>query len=85
MATEDEIREVKRRHSAELLKLPGVCGVGVEKGESGDFVIALHLASDSVEVEAQLPKQIEGYTVKLIRSGPFRKLPESKKNSQATS
>lgn len=85
MAREEEIREVKRRHSAELLKRRGVCGVGVEKGESGEYVIALHLDTDDPEVKAQLPTEIEGHPVKLIRSGPFRKFPQDKKKSQASS
>ena len=33
MATEEEARAVKRRHSPQLLRQPGVCGVGVEKDE----------------------------------------------------
>jgi len=74
MATEEEVREVKRRHSAELLRQPGVCGVGVEKDEAGNFTIAVHLDSDDPEVRARLPQQIEGYPLKFVLSGPFRKL-----------
>ena len=73
LATEDEIREVKRRHSAELMRQKGVCGVGVEKDETGEFVIALHLDTDDPAVQARLPKVLEGCRVKLIKSGPFRK------------
>jgi hypothetical protein len=73
MATEDKIREVKSRHSAELLRLPGVSGVGVAKGKSGELVIALHLDVDDPEREALLPKQIEGVPVEIVHSGPFRK------------
>ncbi len=75
MSTEEEVREVKRRHSAELLRRPGVCGVGVEKGESGEYVIALHLDTDDPAMQALLPKEIEGHPVKLVQSGPFRKFP----------
>ncbi len=74
MATEEEIREVKRRHSPNLLRQAGVCGVGVEKDEAGNYVIALHLDTDDPEVRARLPQQIEGYNVKFLFSGPFRKL-----------
>ncbi len=74
MATEEEIREVKRRHSPNLLRQAGVCGVGVEKDDKGEYVIALHLDTDDPEVLARLPNQIEGHSVKFIRSGPFRKL-----------
>jgi hypothetical protein len=46
MLTEQEAHDVKRRHSAELLSKPGVSGVGVEKDEDGNFVIAIHLDAD---------------------------------------
>ncbi|HXY24170.1 MAG TPA: hypothetical protein VEI73_05935 [Candidatus Acidoferrum sp.] len=74
MASEAELREVKRRHSAELLKLPGVCGVGVAKGKSGGLVIALHLNTDDPEIVSRLPKEIEGHAVEMVFSGPFKKL-----------
>ncbi len=74
MATEEEARAIKRRHSPQLLQQPGVCGVGVEKDEAGNYVIAIHLDTDDPAVRARLPEQIEGHPVKFIRSGPFRKL-----------
>ena len=75
MATEQEIRGLKHRHSASLLARPGVSGVGVEKNDSGDYVLAVHVDTDDPEALKQLPEDIEGHTVKYIRSGPFRKLP----------
>jgi hypothetical protein len=74
MLTEQEARDVKRRHSAELLSQPGVSGVGVEKDEDGKFVIAVHLDADHPGAQEQLPKNIEGFPVKFVRSGPFRPL-----------
>ena len=73
MSSEDEIRDVKRRHSAELLRVPGVCGVGVAKGSNGEFVIAVHLDADHPESVGQLPTEIEGFAVETVQSGPFRK------------
>jgi hypothetical protein len=73
IATEQEIRELKSRHSARLLSLPGVSGVGIEKDESGKYVLAVHLDADNPPKE--LPDEIEGHAVKYIKSGPFRKLP----------
>lgn len=74
MATEKEARDVKNRHSAELLKLPGVSGVGVQKSAGGDFYLALHLDTDDPQLAARIPKQIEGLSVQTILSGPFKKL-----------
>jgi len=77
MATEEEARAIKSRHSPQLLRQPGVCGVGVEKDEAGNFVIAIHLDTDDPEVRARLPQHLEGLRVKAIHSGPFRKFSHS--------
>ena len=74
MATEQEIRELKHRHSARLLSLPGVSGVGIERDEEGQYLLAVHLDADA-EAPRDLPPTIEGYPVRYVRSGPFRKLP----------
>jgi hypothetical protein len=73
MTPEDKVRAIKSRHSAELLSLPGVSGVGVAKGKAGDLVIAIHLDAEDPQREALLPKEIEGVPVEIIHSGPFRK------------
>ena len=51
---------------------PGVVGVGIEKDESGHYVLAVHLDTDGAL--KKLPDEIEGHRVKYITSGPFRKL-----------
>jgi hypothetical protein len=73
MPSEEELREVKRRHSAQLLALPGVCGVGLEKGDDGGLVLAVHLDAADGGAAKKVPTSIEGHPVKLVRSGPFRK------------
>ena len=72
MFTEKEADKIKSRHSAELLSMPGVCGVGVEKNPDGAFVIAVYLDADHPGIPSQLPKDIEGLPVKFVISGPFR-------------
>ena len=74
MATEEQAREIKRRHSPQLLQQPGVAGVGVERDAQGNYCISIHLDSDDSAVQAGLPTEIEGCPVKFIHSGPFRKL-----------
>jgi hypothetical protein len=73
---------VKRRHSAHLLGCPGVVGVGVEKSAEGGFVLAIHLSTDTPEVRQCLPERIEGYPVKIIASGPYRKLTTTRHSSR---
>jgi hypothetical protein len=74
MATEQEIRELKRRHSSRLLNQPGVAGVGIEKDAAGEYVLTVHLDADGPEPRG-LPAEIEGHPVKYVSSGPFRKFP----------
>jgi hypothetical protein len=74
MASEAEVRDIKRRHAPLLLNQPGVSGVGVEKDDQGDYVLTIHLDTDDPQVRRRLPDQIEGCKVKFIESGPFRKL-----------
>jgi hypothetical protein len=73
MASEQEALDIKRRHSAQLLGQPGVCGVGVEKDADGEFVLAIHLDATRPSTGASLPDSIEGCRVKQILSGPFIK------------
>lgn len=77
MATEYEVREVKRRYAPHLLKQPGVSGVGVEKDDAGDYVLTIHLDTEDPEVRKTLPDELEGHRVRYVHSGPFRKLPAS--------
>ena len=70
--TEDEVRAIKQRHAPQLLQQPGVCGVGVQKDEAGEFFIALHTDVNDPAVHDRLPKNLEGAPVRLILSGPFR-------------
>ncbi len=73
MASEAEVREIKRRHAPLLLNQPGVSGVGVEKDAKGDYILTIHLDTDDPEARRRLPDQIEGIPVKFAVSGPFRK------------
>ena len=73
MVTEAHIREVKGRHSVQLLSLPHVYGVGIQRDDTGEYYLAVHIASAEEEALSQLPQQIEGIRVKAIQSGPFVK------------
>jgi hypothetical protein len=75
LATEDEIRDLKRRHAAGLLARPGVVAVGVEQDGAGGYVLSVHLESDDPALCAALPERIEGHSVRYVPGGPYRKLP----------
>jgi hypothetical protein len=74
VATEDEMRAIKKAHSSSLLRHPGVCGVNVGVEPDGQAVLEVHLDTDDPDVLKNLPKQIEGHTIKYLKTGPFRKL-----------
>ena len=73
MASEQQVNEVKRRHSRALLSRPGVSGVGVEKDGPNNYVLAIHVNGADPSVEKELPKELDGAPVRFVRSGPFRK------------
>ena len=73
MNSEQHINEVKDRVAEELFRKPGVVGVGVEQDDKGDFVLTVHVESNDPEILAALPQQIEGYNLKVIHSGKYRK------------
>ena len=73
MASEQELREIKRKHSAWVLQQPGVCGFGIERDDTGNFVLAVHLDSTHPTAGATVPESIDGHPVKRIHSGPFTK------------
>jgi hypothetical protein len=73
MATFDEIKALKKRHSAQLLKMGGVCGVDIDSDDAGQAVLTVHLDTSDPAVRQQLPIQLEGYPVRYVHTGPFRK------------
>jgi len=74
MASVDDLRAVKRKYSAQLLRTPGVCGVDIEVGESGDAVLKVHLDTQDPKVRDALPTELDGFPVEYVYTGPIRKL-----------
>jgi len=59
---EDEAESIRRKHTAALMRLPGVCGVSdLRRDENGNPVLVLFL--DETAEPARLPKAIEGLTL----------------------
>ena len=73
MASEADVKAVKRQHSAQLLSKPGVTGVGVEQDETGDFVLVVHIVDESALGSLRLPPRIDGVTVRPIVTGQYGK------------
>ena len=68
-----KIREVLKRHTDELMAVPGV--VGVAEGESqGRPCIRVFVVDRNSELLKHLPENLKGYLLKIEESGEFRAL-----------
>jgi len=66
------ILEAKQLTERALLSIPGVTGVGI--GASSQKYIHIYVEEITSEIEAEIPKTIAGYPVRLIKSGRFKAL-----------
>jgi hypothetical protein len=73
MATLDEPRRVKRKHSADLLHRPGVVGVDIDADDSGELVLTVHLATADPSARDALPEELDGFPVNYVYTGEIRK------------
>lgn len=65
------IEAVQARHEAELMAKPEVEGVGI--GEQGGVpCIIVYVSSPSNALPNNLPKDLEGYPVRVEHSGKFK-------------
>ena len=67
------IKDIIRRHTSELMAIPGV--VGVAEGRDQDTsCIFLFVVNRSPELLKQLPESLEGYLIKIKESDKFQAL-----------
>jgi hypothetical protein len=67
------IKEVLKKHTDELMEVPGV--VGVAEGESqGKPCISVFVLDKKSKSLRQIPGTLEGYPVRIEGSGEFRAL-----------
>ena len=64
---------IKGHHSRRLMEVPGVWGVGVEKGETGHPVLVVHTDGQHPVGEERIPPVLDGLPVRIVRDAPFRK------------
>lgn len=65
------VQEVKRRHEADLLKTPGVVGVGIGRKE-GRECIRIYVSEETPKILAALPRSLEDVPVEVVVSGLFK-------------
>jgi len=68
-----EIREVLRRHTDELMALPGVVGVAEGKYR-GKPCLKVFVLNKTGELLRQIPEAIEGFLLKIEETDEFRAL-----------
>lgn len=65
---DERAREIKKRYSTQLMSIAGVQGVGIGPGP----VLLVFTDRDVTELGAPLPAELEGLSVKVVRSEPFQ-------------
>jgi len=68
-----EVGEVLKRHTAELMAVPGVVGVAEGKFR-GKPCIKVFVRDRTHELLRQIPKTIEGFLIQIEEGGEFRAL-----------
>jgi hypothetical protein len=67
------IKEVLKKHTAELMEMPGVTGVAEGESQSKPCIRVFVLDGKS-EFLRRIPSTLEGYPVQVEDSGEFRAL-----------
>jgi hypothetical protein len=74
VAGKTEITRLKRRHGRRLLQLPGVVGVGVERGDGDDdYVLVIHVEEDDPSTREAVKQTVSAEPVRIVESGRFKK------------
>jgi len=54
--------------------MPGVSGVGIERGpHADDYVLVVHVSDDDETTRAAVMREVGPESVRIVKSGPFRK------------
>ncbi len=66
------IQDVKKKHEARLMSLPGVVSVGIGLDPGGRLAVIVGLDRPRPEVQAQIPSQLEGHPLVIQIMGPIK-------------
>ncbi len=70
--TTSSIQNVKKKHEAKLMSLPGVVSVGIGLDPSGRPAVIVGLDKYRPDVQAQIPSQLEGHPLIVQILGPIK-------------
>ena len=71
------LTEVLAAHTPDLMKIPGVVGTAESRLDDGRPCILVLVARMTPEVRERVPKQLEGWPVKIEVTGEIRAMPDS--------
>jgi len=71
------LSEVLARHTPELMKTPGVVGTAESQLPDGRPCVLLMVAKLTPELRRTLPREIEGWPVRIEVTGEFHAMPDS--------
>jgi hypothetical protein len=66
------IQDVKKKHEARLMSLPGVVSVGIGRDPQGNPAVIVGLDSPRSETRARIPPQLDGYPLIIQIVGPLK-------------
>ena len=66
------IQDVKKKHEARLMSLPGVVSVGIGRDPQGNPAVIVGLDSPRSETQARIPAQLDGYPLLIQIVGPLK-------------
>ena len=66
------IQDIKKKHEAELMAIPGVVSVGIGLDPTGRPAVIMGLDKSRPEVEARIPSQLEGHPLIVQILGPIK-------------
>ena len=72
----ETIKEVLKKHTRELMSLPGVVGTGQGLCE-GKPCIKVFVIEKTPDLEQKIPKTLDGYPVAIEATGPIKALPKT--------
>ena len=75
--TANKIEKVLQEHSIDLMKIPGVVGVGQGLCNKQPC-IKVYVVKKVSELKDKIPKKLEGYSVQIKETGIIRALPENR-------
>ena len=71
------LTEVLATHSPGLIKIPGVTAVAESRLADGRPCVLILVAKLTPDLRARLPRELEGWPVKIEESGEIRAMPDS--------